>query len=196
MPTAAAGFHVPGKLLTPAVLEAGVSLQIRKQTTARGREAELLEPWCGRVQGTVIALERIRELDERLFDLTGEYRVDAVLAQVVGVESRVETIEGQMTPGIEGADALGDVHPQPERRVHGYGEGDQSCTPHLLGIKRLDREVQHVRRIPRTFQEGDRPGDGKGLVTQLITGDEQDRARLVHGPSVRRVRCNATFSPW
>ena len=47
----------------------------------------------------------------------------------------------------------------------------------LLGVERLDGEVEDARDVARALEERRRPGDGQRLVAQLVARDEEDRRR-------------------
>ena len=69
--------------------------------------------------------------------------------ELVGVEGGVEPVEADVRAGVERADAPGRDHAQAQRRVHGYRDRDEAGARDLLGVERLDREVEHRRRDNR-----------------------------------------------
>src|SRR6266850_8183046 len=57
-----------------------------------------------------LTLERLGEVDQRRLDLAAHDRIGDAGQEVVGVECRVETVEGDVAGGVHGPHALGDGH--------------------------------------------------------------------------------------
>src|SRR5438445_1411051 len=182
---AAAGRLDVSRELEPAVLvDVRVLLRRRQLRPARHREVELLEDRAGG-RRLALRLELRCELDQGGIGFAAQDGVGDAGQEILGVEGRVEAIEREVTGGVHGPRPLGDGDAEAERRVHWDGDRDEARPAHLLGIERLDGDVQQGRAISPALEERRRPGDGQRLVAELVTGDEEDLPRLFHALSVR-----------
>ena len=183
----AARLDVARELEAAVALELRVSLQDRKLRAARHRKRQLLQR---RRDGGVArppdraGLQPLNEAHQGGLDLAAHHRVADAGQQMVGVERGVEPVEGDVAAGVDGPHALGDDDPETERRVHRHRDGHELRARDALGVERVDRHVDHRRRIAGTLEERGRPGDREGLVAELVAGDQEDRAGLLHAASV------------
>ncbi len=97
-----------------------------------------------------------------------------MLKQVVGVQRGVEAIEADVTGRIDLTDLFGHAEPQPQRCMHRNRYPHEAGAGHFVQIEALDGNVQPVRCIPSAFEERQRRGDAKGLMPELIAGDQQN----------------------
>ncbi len=109
---------------------------------------------------------------------SAHHRIGQFLKQVFGIDRGVQSIETDVAGWILRPDQLGDPHPKPERRVHGYRDADKSCKPEGRFINVFNRDVETDRRKSDLLEKSHRLSDAKRLVTQFITGDQHDRARM------------------
>ena len=118
-------------------------------------------------------LHRLHHRDQRRLVLAADHRIAAVLEEVVGVQRRVETVEADVAAWIHAADLLRHADSQPERGVHGHGDRHQAGLGKPCRVERLDGDVERLGRVAGTLEKGQRRGEGKRLVSQLIAGDEK-----------------------
>ena len=83
--------------------------------------------------------------------------------------------------GFTRLDARGGVEAEPQRGVHGDGDGDQPGPPDPRRVERLDGEVERGGMEPGADQERRRNRDALRLVAQLVGGDEEDLSLAPHG---------------
>ena len=99
-------------------------------------------------------------------------------AQVLGIEQRIQAVEHDAARAVQAAHLLGRPDPQPERGVHRDADRHEPRPPRLVGIERLDGEVEGLRGVARLLEEGARPGQPQWLMAQLVAGDEENGAGL------------------
>jgi hypothetical protein len=100
-----------------------------------------------------------------------------VLEEVVPVQHGVQPVEADRRIGVQGANPLGRAHADPEGRMHRHGQRDQARAAHLTSVQRLHRQVHRLRCEAGALQESEREREAERLVSQLVAGDQQDRAR-------------------
>ena len=64
--------------------------------------------------------------------------------------------------------------------MHRHRDQDRLRPPDALGVEGLDGDVHDRRPVALTLEERRGPRDGQGLVSELITGDEEDGTRFLH----------------
>ena len=186
----AARLDVPSGNEPAAVREAHVTRERLESRPARDGEVEPRERGAGRRRRCPALpdlVNRREQRDELGLDFAAEHRARAVRAQVVGVEQRVEAVKHDPARGIDPADPLGGADADRERSVHRHGDRGHAGAPHLHLGEGIEGEIHHVRGKSRPLEKRLRPGETKGLVAQLVTGDEEDGARGAE----RRVGCEA-----
>jgi hypothetical protein len=161
-----------------------VFLQGRQRAAGRDGEAQLLEHRRGG-DGRARARGRRRlaaphELDQRVFHFSRQDAVGAPVQQLVRVQRSVVTEEADVRRRVEDAHTLGRGHADAQRGVHGDADGHDARALDLLGVQRLDRQIEHGGGIARALQEGGGPGDRQRLVAQLVAGDQEDLAGGAH----------------
>ena len=85
-----------------------------------------------------------------------------------------------MTGGVDRAHPLGHGHAQPKRRVHRHRDQDHPGSLDALGVEGLDGDVHDRRPVALALEKRGRPGNGQGLVAELVAGHEEDGAGFLH----------------
>ena len=118
----------------------------------------------------------LNELDERPFELATYGRIRAVFEQIVLVEQAIEAIKANMALRIRLTYFRRHFYAEPERRVHRYADADEFRIRYFLLGEILRRHVHRPGLKARFAQKSQGRGDGNGLVSQLVAGDENDGA--------------------
>ena len=179
---AARRFRVAGEPLAARLREARVALRRRQPAAARDREVELLErgrarPGTQERRKIAAALDGARERHEVLLALAGEQGDRARRAQGSIVERCVQSVKREQGRRVELAHARGGPQRELEGGVHRHREDDEARGADALRVERLHCHVERGGRVSCALEKRLRPGDAGGLVTELVSRDEEDGAR-------------------
>src|SRR5215470_865170 len=163
-----------------------VALETGERASARRREGQPLQDRRCRVPTLAHTFDGagtpghhgFHEGDQGRLVLSADDRVAAALEQILGIERGVEAVEADVAAWIHTTDLLRHAHPESERGVHGYRDGDEAGTHASRRLEGLHGDVEGLRGVPRPLEEGERRGQGQGLMPQLIAGDEEYRPLL------------------
>ncbi len=111
-----------------------------------------------------------------------------MLQQILRVDRSVEAEEADVACRVDLTDQLGRASAETQSRVHRHRDPDEPSAPDALSVKLLHRDIQPGRRVPRLLEERDRLGEADRLVAELVTRDQQNRARLPQRLSLVRRR--------
>src|SRR5947208_15640806 len=196
----AAGLDISDQVQRAVVFEAGVAIERGQPGAARSREIRrgTLEDWIRPPAASVDPLEgsenrarvarsRVKrpspldgldEVDQRDLVFPTDHRVCRVLQQILRVDRSVEAEEADVACRVDLTDQLGRASAETQSRVHRHRDPDEPSAPDALSVKLLHRDIHPGRRVPRLLEERDRLGEADRLVAELVTRDQQNRARL------------------
>src|SRR5438034_6411530 len=121
-----------------------------------------------------------------LFPYTTLFRsgVGRVLQEILGVERRVESVEGDVAGRVHGPHTRREGDAEAERGVHRDRDRDEARLAHPLGVEWLDGDIQDGGAVSLALEKRRGPRDGERLVAELVARDKENRPRLFHALSV------------
>ena len=173
--------HVACRDELPGARQARVPRQGRQPCPARRWERESLQGHPRLDRGLLALVPAPHQGDELLLQLASQHRVGAVGAQVLGIEQRIQAVKDDPARAVQAAHLVGRPDSQPERGVHRDADRHEPRPPSLVGIERLDGEVEGLGRVSRQLEERAWPGQAEWLMTQLVARDQENCAGRAEG---------------
>ncbi len=116
--------------------------------------------------------------DERLLELPADDRVDAQAPKEALVHRRVQPVDAQVRPGVDGPHARDHLCGNAGGSVHGDVEGDDIGGDERRLLQRLHGQI-HAGDVDAGFAEpGGRRGEPERLMSKLVGGDQDGAQRL------------------
>ena len=92
--------------------------------------------------------------------------------EVIRIQSGVKSEEANLAVRVQSPDFLRHLHPEPQGRVHGNGDPDETSPADFFFVEGLDGQVQDGRSESGTVEKGLGPADTQGRTSELVAGDE------------------------
>jgi len=200
--TSAARLDVSRGKAAPGVQQVRVPSQRGQPVAARQRKSQPLDA------GGRIGFRRFPGVDlprqghERLLRLASQDVVRVTPQQVLRVERRIQSVKHDSAIRVAPPDPLGGAHTEPQRRVHGDRNRDESSSPHFGFVKRFHGEIDRVRCEPGALEKGAWPCEPERLMAQLVARNEQHGAMVAeravkggHGTFRRSAKRDTNATP-
>ena len=115
---------------------------------------------------------------ERSFVLAADDRVCLMSEEKLRIESRIQSVKGDVARGIHRSHSPRRAHSKAEGRMHRHRNSDKPCPPDALFVAAFDGQVQGLGLKSRALQECQGHGQAHRLVPQFVAGEQQNRSRF------------------
>src|SRR6266404_3948297 len=121
-----------------------------------------------------MGLDRFYELNERFFKLTADHRVGDAAEEIFRVERRIETVETNVTAGVEPANLFSHAQAESQRGVHWNRYPNEAGALNLVRIEAFDRNVHGFGVIPGPAQQPHWHCYARRLMPEFVAGDQEN----------------------